>query len=842
MRIATRLLILFIVIAFAFGAFFYMFYHIKKEELRLYSEGDLYQRKLTIDSIFQMKYDAQLSLAEDYSIWEKMVQFISSRDVQWARRNLDTVIPVFGYSLVQVYDSKLELLYSDTSEASSGISDYRLEISPKDSLGAGYINSYHTRHYNNILFCIVVSIHNSDDDSQSDPLGYFLLAQEYNYNYLSSLAKSLNYDIRISFTDPGTQKQIENYNTKIIKPITDINNDPIAWITFYSSNPFLATLRNLGNLILFGTIGFIFIFLMMQYFLIQQWIASPMGLISHALKANNPQIIEPLEGNKNEFADVALLIKRFFQQKEELLQEISERKKTEARLREIEEQTRKILLTSPESIIVTDLEGTFLSVNDETVRLLKANKSDDLLNHGFRFTEIVHPHERKEFNKMLQELFKGVYIRNQELRIQRLDGSMFSSLISASVIMDDANNPTKLIFITRDQTDLKNLEYKLRQSQKMESLGTLAGGIAHDFNNIITIIAGYISLSSAKLSQPDEAQHDLDEAIRACLRASSLIGKILAFSRQSGYDVGQIVFADIVEESLPMIRAALPARIEIETYINSRRSTLADSSSLSQVIINLASNASHAMRSEGGTLTIGLDEVSGFELIGIDPKVVIESTYLHLKVSDTGCGISADIISRIFDPYFSTRTYGEGTGLGLSIVHGIVSGYKGFVTVQSVVDQGTTFNIYLPALDQTKEIPAPQEESEAPFIPANIMMVDDEPALAGIFQESLREAGYSVESFSDANLALQAYNQNSESFSLVIADINMPGMDGIRLSESIRSIRNIPIILYTGFLDRNLQKRVEEAGIRYVLHKPIMPDEMVKQVKRVIFLESKVSG
>lgn len=157
MRIATRLLILFIVIAFAFGAFFYMFYHIKKEELRLYSEGDLYQRKLTIDSIFQMKYDAQLSLAEDYSIWEKMVQFISSRDVQWARRNLDTVIPVFGYSLVQVYDSKLELLYSDTSEASSGISDYRLEISHKDSLGAGYINSYHTRHYNNILFCIVVS-------------------------------------------------------------------------------------------------------------------------------------------------------------------------------------------------------------------------------------------------------------------------------------------------------------------------------------------------------------------------------------------------------------------------------------------------------------------------------------------------------------------------------------------------------------------------------------------------------------------------------------------------------------------------------------------------------------
>jgi PAS domain S-box-containing protein len=838
MRISTRLLLLFIVIAFAFGAFFYLFYHIKQEELRLYIEGDLYQRRLTIDAFFQMKADAQANMVEDYSIWDKMVDFIQAGDLQWARRNLDSIIPIFGYSLVQVYDSNGNLIYNDVSETAFGLSEYRMEIPLVDSLNTRTKQSYHTRFNNHIMSCAVATIHPTDDSNRSGlPQGYFLLGQLYDYNYLNSLAKALNYDIRIALSNPGEQQQSDHYNTRIMRVINDLGGSAIAWITFYSSNPFLATLRSLGNLILFGTIGFIFIFLLMQYFLIQQWISAPMGLISQALKRGDPKLIEPLSDTGNEFADVAGLIERFFLQKDELLQEINERSKTEAKLREMEEQTRKILLTSPESIIVTELDGSFLSVNDETLRLLKAESSNGLLERYLKFSEIVHHTERKQFLKMLQDLFKGVYIRNQELRVHRVDGSLFSALVSASVIMDEANNPTKLIFITRDLTDLKNLENKLRQSQKMESLGTLAGGIAHDFNNIITIIAGYISLSSAKLDQPELAQRDLDEAIKACLRAGSLIGKILAFSRQSGFDVGQIVFADIIEESLPMIRAALPARIHIETTINSRACTLADSSSLSQVIINLASNASHAMNAEGGTLSINLDEVNGFELIGIDPKVALESSYLRLKVSDTGCGIPAAIISRIFDPYFSTRSYGEGTGLGLSIVHGIVTGYKGFITVQSVVDRGATFNVFLPAIEQEKIIRKPVIEPVVPFIEARIMIVDDEPDLAAIFLEALQKAGYTVVSFSDSQLAHRQFSQSPESYDLVIADINMPGMDGIKLASAMKALKSIPIILYTGFLDKVLQDRVEEAHISYVLHKPIMPDDMVNQVRRILYQE-----
>lgn len=838
MSISTRLLILFIVIAFAFGAFFYLFYHIKQEELRLYSEGDVFQRRLTIDAIFQMQADAQTNLVEDYSIWDKMVEYVRDNDTQWARRNLDTIIPVFGYSLVQVYDEEGNLLYNDWAETATGLGEYRLPYAAGDSLLSEHKFSYHTRFSNTILSCTVGTIHaTTDPNRQKTPQGYILLGQLYDYSYLNSLAKALNYDIRISLLDPGDTQSSDHYNTRIVRAISDAQNNTIAWLTFYSSNPFLATLRSLGNLILFGTMGFIFIFLLMQYFLIQQWISAPMGLISQSLKQGDPSLIAPLSDTGNEFADVARLIKRFFEQKNELVLEIAERSRTEAKLKEMEEQTRKIFLTSPESIIVTDLDGTMLSVNDETLRLLNAPDDHALLSADLKFSDIVHPTERKQFLKMLQDLIKGVYIRNQELQVQRVDGSMFSALVSASVIMDESNSPTKLIFITRDLTDLKNLENKLRQSQKMESLGTLAGGIAHDFNNIITIIAGYISLSSARLEQSDEAHRNLDEAIKACMRASSLIGKILAFSRQSIEDMSNIIFADVIEEALPMIRAALPARIHIETNIDSRRCTLADSSSLSQIIINLASNAAHAMNVEGGTLSISLNEVSGFELIGIDPKVALESAYLHLKVSDTGCGIPPSIISRIFDPYFSTKSSGEGTGLGLSIVHGIVTGYKGFVTVQSVLEHGSTFNVYLPASEQHDIPEGALPMPELPFIEASVMIVDDEPALAEIFRDALVDAGYRVEAFTDAHLALHSFSQDPSHFDIVVADINMPGMDGIKLIKAIRAIRNLPVILYTGYLDRDLQRRAEEANIRYVLHKPILPDEMVNQVRRILYGE-----
>jgi len=214
--------------------------------------------------------------------------------------------------------------------------------------------------------------------------------------------------------------------------------------------------------------------------------------------------------------------------------------------------------------------------------------------------------------------------------------------------------------------------------------------------------------------------------------------------------------------------------------------------------------------------------------------VRLDGSYLHLAVSDTGCGIAPEIMNRIFDPYFSTKGTGEGTGLGLSIVHGIVTGYKGFISVDSHPGFGSTFNIYLPVHNPIKKAKREARPANIPFMEATILMVDDEPALADIFNQALTKAGYVVQTYSDATQALNEFESHPDKYDLVVSDITMPQMDGIQLATSIKSLRDIPVILYTGFCDHGIQQRAETAGIKHVLGKPILPNDLIKAVRHVI--------
>lgn len=837
MRVSSRLLLLFIVIAIVFGAFFYLFYHIKMEEMRVYSESDIQQRRANIEAVLQMNTSAQMMLTEEYSLSDDMWDFTFHPDPVWGKRNLKKIVSVFGYSFVQVYDSESEKVFSYAQEEHQALANYTLSPEIINSLRSGKKESFYTVYNQSIIYCTVSSIHLVDDPLKLDPsAGFFLIAQVYNHSYLRDLANLIKYDIQITKNEPGQNKNIaEHYDSFIVKELKNPGNETIGWLSFYSSNPFLARLRSLGNLILFGTMGFIFIFLLMQYFLIEQWISTPLGLISQSLDKMDPRIIQKLATEDNEFSEVASLIERFFEQQDTLVREIEERTLTESRLREMEEQTRKILSTSPESIIVTNLEGVILNINDITLKLLGFPSEAGIIEAELGLMDLVDPQDRQALKEILKELGEGGHIKNQELCFHNSRHEKFSALLSASVILDDEGDPSKIVFITRDLTEMKDLELQLRQSQKLESIGTLAGGIAHDFNNIITIIAGYIALSAGRISESNRAQHDLDEALKACLRAKSLIGKILTFSRQGEPDVGDIILADIINDTLPMIRAIISTKISIELEISSFSYARVDNTEMQQVIINLATNAYHAMRPKAGTLKICLEERPGFELIGIDPKVQLESNYLHLKVEDTGCGIPPEHISRVFDPYFSTKDIGEGSGLGLSIVHGIIAGYRGFITVNSVVGEGSAFNIYLPCTAEPRVIPKIITPADYPFIPAKIMMVDDEPALTEIFLEALTTAGYEVDSFTESPAALAAFGAAPGKYDLLIADINMPQMDGINLASEIMQHRKIPAVLYSGFLDKQLQERAEAIGITQILNKPILPDEMVLAVRRVVY-------
>ena len=376
----------------------------------------------------------------------------------------------------------------------------------------------------------------------------------------------------------------------------------------------------------------------------------------------------------------------------------------------------------------------------------------------------------------------------------------------------------------------------MQQSQKMESIGTLAGGIAHDFNNILSAILGYTQLTQMNITDEKTVLGYLHQVENACNRAKELVKQILAFSRKGEIEKKPVDIALIIKEALKLLRASLPTTIEIQTEVQSNLGTvLADPTQIHQVLMNLCTNASHAMRKEGGVLRVTL------EVITLDPhdKVLHPNlkpgNYFRLSVSDTGCGISPDVVPRIFDPYFTTKEVGEGTGLGLSVVHGIVQSHGGAIDLKTQLNVGTTFYVYFPCLQEEVTEVKSLKTKHLPKGTETILFLDDEKDLVEIGSKMLTELGYSLETRLDPLEALAIFRDNPERFDIVITDMTMPRMTGEKLSKEIMKIRkDIPIILCTGFRQELTQKQLLEAGIKSVIMKPLTVTELAKTVRDVL--------
>ncbi|HKL00469.1 MAG TPA: ATP-binding protein, partial [Desulfotignum sp.] len=373
------------------------------------------------------------------------------------------------------------------------------------------------------------------------------------------------------------------------------------------------------------------------------------------------------------------------------------------------------------------------------------------------------------------------------------------------------------------------------QAQKMESIGSLAGGIAHDFNNLLFPIVGLSEMMLADFP-PDSMEHqNLHEIFTAGTRGRELVQQILSFSRQSDHQPIPVHIQKILKEVLKLCRATIPADITITKDIQTDCGpVMADPTQIHQIAMNLITNAYHAVEPAGGTISLQLTEMNVNQTD--DPvEDLAPGRYALLLVSDTGMGIDPAVMSKIFDPYFTTKEKGRGTGLGLATVYGIVKSYGGDIRVYSDTGKGTTFHVFLPLLEKHRASEPEKEITPHPTGTEHILLVDDEKPIVHLEKQMLERLGYTITSFTGSADALAAFRADPTRFDLVITDMNMPYLTGMQLANELIAVRpDIPIIICTGFSERINQKQAKALGIRGMLMKPVGTKDLAQKVRDVL--------
>ncbi len=510
-----------------------------------------------------------------------------------------------------------------------------------------------------------------------------------------------------------------------------------------------------------------------------------------------------------------------------LITDITERKKAE--------EERKRLITaveqSHEAITITDVEGRIQYANPAFEKISGFSREESL---GKKMNIIKSDqHEASFYKEMWTQITSG-HAWHGRITNQRKDGKRFVGEVTISPIFDQSGKMVNFVGIQRDITAEIHLEEQLHQSQKMQALGTLAGGIAHDFNNILGTIQGFTELLHIKQLEESKKESYLETIQQSIDRATDLVRQILTFSRTSEQRLVPLHIPPIVREAIKMMRAVIPTNIEICENINEDCFPIAaNKTQIQQVIINLCTNAYHAMQGEGGKLEVILKQVSSEECPFFhNPQHNNGTGTLYLGVCDTGIGISPQNLEKVFDPFFTTKEVDEGTGLGLSVVHGIVESHQGMINVESQLEKGTTFHIYFPVIE-TVEVPTSATASGKEG-KEHIVIVDDEPKLIMFYEIALKRLGYQVTAFNDSNMALERIKNQPDQFDIVFTDQNMPGMTGAQLSQRILELRNdLPIILATGHSDSISEKEAKLLQIPYFLMKPVKISTLTELIRQI---------
>ena len=503
-------------------------------------------------------------------------------------------------------------------------------------------------------------------------------------------------------------------------------------------------------------------------------------------------------------------------------------------LTDSEERYRMLFNSTHDAILVhqPSAEGEprkFIEVNDIACKMYGYTRQEML---KLSPLDLVIHKQAVKYRMWVKRLFSEKHCVYEIIHKTHV-GEEISVEISAH-LFEFQDQPTVLCLV-RDITQRKQVEKQLQQSQKLEAIGTLAGGIAHDFNNILSPLLGYSEMLMYDIADDSPLQTSVNEIYRASLRARDLVQQILAFSRQAEDDPKPIKVHPVVKEALKLIRASLPKTINIEQQIDPDcGAVISDPTQIHQIVMNLVTNAYHAMEDTGGTLTVILQQIriesNPSEFIGLK-----SGTYACLTVKDTGIGIERDNFEKIFNPYFTTKGKDKGTGLGLSVVHGIVKSYGGDIQIFSEAGKGTEAYVYLPVVESKIEHRAREVGNIISEGTERILLVDDEEAIVRLEQQMLERLGYQVVTRTASFDALEAFKANPDRYDLIVTDMTMPNMTGDKLSEEIKKIRpEIPVIICTGFSEKIDGEKCKALGIQGYVMKPIVRNEFAGTIREVI--------
>jgi PAS domain S-box-containing protein len=521
-----------------------------------------------------------------------------------------------------------------------------------------------------------------------------------------------------------------------------------------------------------------------------------------------------------------------------LTRDITHRKEAEGKQQKLQSQLANALEFAHLGHWEYDVESDLFTFNDQFYKLFRTTAEQAggySMSSGEYYQRFIY-HE--DIDSIEKEISKAIEasdpnFRHQfEHRIVYADGEIGHINVRYVVVKGENGNTVKTYGVNQDISEHKNMERQLRQAQKMESIGILAGGIAHDFNNILSSIIGFTELALDDAPIGTELEESLQEVYLAGLRAKDLVIQILAFARQSDENRIPIRPNAIIKEVLKFIRATIPTTIEIQQEIESETSIMGNATQVHQLLMNLCTNAAHAMEDSGGVMKVRMKDVV------LDSKdallCMMPGHYVEIKVSDTGVGIAPELIESIFIPYFTTKEPGEGTGMGLAVVHGIIESYGGKITVDSQLGKGTTFTFYLPATKKRAAIQG-YKSDQMPSGTECVLFVDDEAPIAKMGGKILKSFGYSVTTRTSSIEAMELFRAKPDYFDLVITDLTMPNMTGDKFAVELMRIRpDIPVILCTGYSKTISDETASEIGIKAFVYKPIVKADMAKIVQKVL--------